>query len=222
MNGDNNAAVIQNDPTVNAAVPIFDLSEFERKYDELKSMAREGQKKGEIAKHRTPQIKRSMGVLMDLKFGLEDLKELFEKIAKDKAQNNIDDRDFSKVSSKMTDMEKLLSDEMDANKIASKSPYSWRTVKFFESDDLFQGDDAEALTKKLRSAEYQAGRGRRARGMRRGFYGRGGAGAGGSGRGEKRSADVLGPNFPPRRLEDLQCFGCLEFGHIKRDCPKKE
>ena len=47
----------------------------------VKEMSREGQKKGEIAKHKSPQIKRSLGFLYDINWGLEDAEESLDSLS---------------------------------------------------------------------------------------------------------------------------------------------
>ena len=128
-NGNGNA-VINNDPMVN--VPVFDLSVMQKQYDAIKQMARDGLKKGEVAKHRTPQIKRSLGCLMDINFSIEDIRELMVKVKSDQELGQVDANDLQKMEEQLNKIDKLVQDEMDANKIASKS--GWRTLKYFEAD----------------------------------------------------------------------------------------
>ena len=87
--------VISVTPVVAATIKVIkdsqsvDLDDFTKKYKELKAMAREGEKKGEVAKHRKPQIKRSVGVMYDIQFGLEDMSDNLEKITKALSSNEV-------------------------------------------------------------------------------------------------------------------------------------
>ncbi len=62
---------------VNAEVSAMNskFDDLNKKYEELKALARDGKKKGEVAKHSKPQIKRSIGFLWNMKHGVEDAKE---------------------------------------------------------------------------------------------------------------------------------------------------
>ncbi len=62
---------------VNAKVSAMSskFDDLNKKYEELKALARDGKKKGEVAKHSKPQIKRSIDFLWDMKHGVEDVKE---------------------------------------------------------------------------------------------------------------------------------------------------
>ena len=49
---------------------------FQAQYAAIKEMAREANKKSEVAKHKSPQIKRSVDFLLSAQFDIEDVKEL--------------------------------------------------------------------------------------------------------------------------------------------------
>ena len=99
-----------------------------------------------------------------------------------------------------------------ANKIASKAQFGWRTVKYFEADSLFKGDNAEALTKKFKNAEYQAGKAIvRGQGQGRGGYSRFNPYSWGEGRGASASTFAGKP-----------CFECGLKGHFRRHCTTKK
>ena len=55
---------------------------------------------------------------------------------------------IEKLSTKIDNLTLKVQDEFLANQMASKADFGWRMVKFFESDSLFKGDDAEAMNKK--------------------------------------------------------------------------
>ena len=40
-----------------------------------------------------------------------------------------------------------MKDEVTANKIASNANFGWKTVKLFENDSIFEGENAESLSK---------------------------------------------------------------------------
>ena len=204
--------------------------------DAIKSMAREAEKKAEIAKHKSPQIKRSMDFLLDAKFEVSDAKELIEKAISH-------DGDIYSILCSLAEKMNTISDKVDseilANRIASKATYGWKTVKCFETDSLFQGEDAEALTKKFKQAEFQASkdsfRGRRGG---RGGYSRGHAhhpyqnsrndsrdfrfpASGRSAYGQ--------PSFAPPSATITSgatggkaCYGCGNEGHQIKFCPMKK
>ena len=123
-------------------------------YQAIKDMAREAEKKAEVAKFSSPQLKRSVNFLLDSKFVVTDAKEVLEQVATAEAASipNL----LSSLSEKLANLEEKLDAELLANRMAGKSSFGWRTVKFFETDNLFKGEDAEALTKKFKSAEFQA------------------------------------------------------------------
>ena len=107
-------------------------------------------------------------------------------------------------------------EECLANKIASSAQFGWRTVKYFESNSLFQGEDAKAMTKKLKSAEVQAaeagfrGRGRgqfRTRQSRWEPY-------------EKKTPGFSAAATATSTASDRLCHGCGEPGHFVKFCLK--
>ena len=95
-----------------------------------------------------------------------------------------------------------------ANKIASKAQFGWRTVKYFEADSLLKGDNAEALTKKFKNAEYQAGK---AIVRGRGGYSRFNTYSWGAGCGASTSMFAGKP-----------CLECGLEGHFRRHCTTKK
>lgn len=131
-----------------------EMAKLREQNNAIKKMARDAERKGEVAKHKSPQIKRSLSFLLDLKFELQDFKEVMSEAkggdmpAMFMAMNELDGR--------LQNMCSKVENEILANQIASKADMGWRTVKHFESSSLFKGDDAEAQTKKLKSAEFQA------------------------------------------------------------------
>ena len=202
--------------------------------DAIKSMAREAEKKAEIAKHKSPQIKRSMDFLLDAKFEVSDVKDLINKAISH-------DGDIYSILCSLAGKMNTISDKVDAeilaNRIASKATYGWKTVKCFESDSLFQGADAEALTKKFKQAEFRA--------YKDSFRGRRG-GQGGYSRGHHpyqnsrndsmdsrfsttgRSA-YRQPSFTPPSATitsgatgSKSCYGCGNEGHQIKFCPMKK
>ena len=50
-------------------------------YQAIKDMAREAEKKAEVAKFSSPQLKRSLNFLLDSKFVVTDAKEVLEQVA---------------------------------------------------------------------------------------------------------------------------------------------
>lgn len=196
----------------------------------VKEMAREAEKKGEIAKHKSPQIKRSVEFLMSSRFILDDSRDLLE--AASTCQGNDVYEYIEQLSAKIEDLSSKVNGEFLANKMASKAEFGWRTVKYFETDSLFKGEDAESLTKKFKKAEFEAGKATY-RGSRRG-------GRGGSYRpyaAESRYPPIHASGFvrptpsTPAAVtaasagrgsfsfEGKPCFKCGLEGHFQRECP---
>ncbi len=72
---------------------MLDLQYFKNKMEELKSENRKSKIMAEKARHRSPQVKRSIGVMMGLKFDLEDVKEDITRIV----QLNKSNADLMKI-----------------------------------------------------------------------------------------------------------------------------
>ena len=185
--------------------------------DAVKELAREAERKAEVAKHKSPQIKRSVKFLMSADYDVQDLKELLGEASKAPPAEVYDF--LARISEKVDSLGSKVDEECLANKIASKAKYGWRTVKHFETNSLFTGDDAEAMTKKLRSAEYQAGKDA-FRGKARGFF--------------RKNRTRWDHSYSDERLPAKQatststttseklCHHCGEAGHFVRFCPNKK
>ena len=217
------------------AVPVFDFTAYQRQVDLLaaqtkamKIQARKGEKTGKISKHKSPQVKRSLGFLFDTK-GLEDINEILCIVSE--VQNLSGDtvkEAFLQISECVNQMNSQVNSEMLANKMASKSQYGWKTVKCFETDSLFKGlndKDEEASTKKFKAAEFQAARelksvkkGPRSRLSRFSpYYGAPATGSNptstpSTSSGATKPATTVGNAVGP-------CFKCKLPGHIQKYCP---
>ena len=203
---------------------------LQAQYAAIKEMAREADKKSEVAKHKSPQIKRSVDFLLSAQFDIEDVKELLVQASESVGPEVY--RSIELISAKVESLSSKVDEECMANKIASKAQFGWRTVKYFKADSLFKGDNAEALTKKFKTAEYQAGKATvRGRGRGRGGYGRFHPYSGGAGRGDYRptAAAATRPFMPPTAtvtsasmFTGKPCFECGLEGHFQRNCPTKK
>ena len=204
-------------------------AKLQQQCDAVKVMARDAEKKAEIAKHKSPQIKRSVDFLLEAKFDITDAKELIEKaVSGDGELFDV----LSSLSIKLDSIDNKVDAELLANRIASKANFGWKTVKCFETDSLFQGPDAEALTKKFKQAEFQAAkssfRGRRGgRGgyPRANFHPYQAANA----RSDGRYPPVRAAFGPPSATVTSStgggskpCYGCGLEGHQIKFCPTKK
>ena len=217
---------------------MVSMSYFKKEIAKLKRENFNAHKSAEVGKHKSPQIKRSLDVLMTLQYNMNVLSEAFDRsYAGLKGDAPLDVEDLNIVKENIVEIKKDIENEIMANKIASKSKYKWRTVKFMNHDSLFTGDDAEAMTKRFRFAEKDAGRGgfnNRGRfnnaGTGRGSFnngagssGRGGGFSGGasgfSGVSLNRGGNSGGRRFINNRVDE-GCFECGLEGHIKKYCPK--
>ncbi len=134
------------------------FNELNKKYEELKSLARDGKKKGEVAKHRKPQIKRSIGFLWDMKHGIEDVKEGVQMVVdwmfNEKSINTVD---VLRLKDRIGEMEALVDSEMEANEIASASKFGWGTLKYYENYSVFKDkEDCDKKTQRFHAAETKA------------------------------------------------------------------
>lgn len=220
-------------PTVNSEAHsvkyIKQLEELNKKYEEVKNIAREGRKKGEVAKHSKPQIKRSIGFIFDIKFGIEDLKDSMEKLIDSQLRGEVLDGDtLLYVKDKIEEMESIVDNEMEANEIASASRFGWGTVKYYENYSCFIGkEDADKKSQRFFQAEGKA----RANYSNKSFRGFG------KGRGKfhpynnsvnnsnvnSSSNNFHKNNFYERKRRvdpETVCFKCNLKGHMKADCPK--
>ena len=144
------------------------------------------------------------------------------------------------------DREKKNRTEREAYAMSNRSRHGWLTEKFFRQDDIFlgEGEERAELTasekvSRFRAAEAQAkyhlqwtaksGKfGGRGRGVKRSRWGpptssftSASAAAASSSAEVTRSGGggnfIPGAAFQPPKLP-IQCFKCLQFGHMKREC----
>ncbi len=212
-------------------IPMINLDLIQEQLNAAKELARKGQKHGEVGKHKSPQIKRSIGFMYDVLFVTEDLEEKVNKMLKAAESNEVTFDDLLEVKSQVLKVKSLTKTEMLKNRMASKSIAGWKTVSNFENDNIFSSEDeetAEKLTKRFKAAETKAiadfGRMRRGRGFKFSFRGRGGYGGAGSSRNNGRMEEReerRERQYPNDRLATMQCFKCNKVGHLIKDCPTK-
>ena len=209
------------------------LQDLNKKYEEVKNIAREGRKKGEVAKHSKPQIKRSIGFIFDVKYSIEDLKELMSNLIDSHLKGDgVDGDSLLLVKDKIEEMETVVDKEMEANEIASASRFGWGTVKYFENYSVFKdSEDAEKKSQRFYQAEGKA----RANfsNKRGGFRGRGrfnpynnvnnvNSNSNNSNAVNNSNNFNNGKFFDKRSrvTSETVCFKCNLKGHMRADCPK--
>ena len=235
------AGSINNPPLVSFQVlqkeDMMDFQYFKSKMEELKNENRKSKIMAEKARHRSPQVKRSIGVLMGLKFDLEDVKEDISRVASVNKNNTDLIKKLETMDNKISSSVDVLDGEILANQMASRSRAGWKTVQLYEEESLFdEDDDAENKTKKFRAAERSAmfmlnKRRGGSNGHRRGGFGVGGSGQNGRGQGGheegSNGASSSGRQFnnfnkfSNDRIANNACWNCNLLGHHKKDCPKK-
>ena len=225
---------------VNAEVSAMNskFDDLNKKYEELKALARDGKKKGEVAKHSKPQIKRSIGFLWDMKHGVEDVKEgvqsVIDWIFNEKPLNT---DEVLKLKDKVNNLDKLIDDEMEANDIASSSKFGWGTVKYYENYSVFKDkDDCEKKTLRFHTAEGKArgaynirswrgrGRGRSSfhnnSSYNNSSYNNSSFNNSSSSQSNFNERKRKFNDFNPINLAETICFKCNNKGHMRKDCPK--
>jgi hypothetical protein len=192
----------------------FNITELNRELASLKKMGREAKKVAEVEKHKKPQIKRSIGFVIDVNYGLEDIESNANKIV-DALQNKdtVDIDWISDLLNNISELKSTVKNELLIHKIASSSIGGYRTVKYFEAPEVFKDMDLdesekEKLATKLRSAEYKAKQ----------DYNKFRSSKG------KPTAAVMKTNdfrSNSKSIDLLQqlCFKCKKPGHQRRDCP---
>ena len=223
--------------------PVINLDIIQEQLNAAKELARKGQKQGEVGKHKSPQIKRSINFMYDVLFVAEDLEEKVDSSIKAANSNELTVNDLLDLKNHVMKIKSLTKEEMLKNRMASKSVAGWRTVSNFENDNMFEDEDeetAERLTKRFKAAESKAmadfGRMRRGRGGRFSYRGRGGfnggfngaSGSGGfrggfvgqNGRTEERE-ERRQISYSNDKLATMSCFKCNKLGHLIKDCPMK-
>lgn len=216
-------------PVVTCDTAVLDFDWIQSKFKEIKELARQNDKKSELVKHRAPQIKRSLNFLYDVKFHTQDLKENLDQIMKSFQGSNsyINVNALHDMSSNLESLNSIVEAEMQANKIASNSRFGWKTVKFFEDEEFFKGENAADQTKKLRDAEFKASKELQVAKRRKlSRWDQGGGASSSSGAGGVGSAAAgAGPSFrsawkrPENSAAIFTCFKCLKPGHKKINCP---
>ncbi len=220
-------------------LPMINLDIIQEQLNAAKELARKGQKQGEVGKHKSPQIKRSISFMYDILFAAEDLEEKVNNAVKAANSNEFTVNDLLDLKSSVMNIKSLTKEEMLKNRMASKSVAGWRTVSNFENDNIFDDEDeetAEKLTKRFKAAESKAmadfSRMRRGRGGRFSYRGRGGFGgasgsggfrggfAGQNGRVDDRE-ERREKSYSNDRLATMSCYKCNKVGHLIKDCPMK-
>ena len=80
---------------------------------------------------------------------------------------------------------------------------------------LLRGAEAQAKFAQLRKAKFEGGGGRRK------FTRWGSPSTGAEPQPTPPAFNSSQFRFPPPAQQKTQCYGCFEFGHIRRNCPKK-
>lgn len=62
------------------SLPVINFEELKKELLKVKTLARETERRAEISKHRSPQIKRSVGFIYDVKNAVADSEELVLKL----------------------------------------------------------------------------------------------------------------------------------------------
>ncbi len=201
------AAVMQPD------VKAFNDLKYE--FEALKKMGCESRKNAELEKHKKPQIKRAIGFIMDVNFCLEDVEKNASKIVECHNEGKpIDIVSLCDLLNNIKSMKDILSNELLMNKIASSSIGGFRTVKHYETPDVFKDldvsdSDLEKLSSKLRSAEFKAKQ----------DYNRFKASKG-KPSGAIMKKNEFASNSHSDKLLNVICFKCNTPGHFKKNCPK--
>lgn len=192
----------------------FNITELNRELASLKKMGRDAKKAAEVEKHKKPQIKRSIGFVIDVNYGLEDIENNANKIV-DALQNksSVDIDWISDLLNNISELKSTVKNELLIHKIASSSIGGYRTVKYFEAPEVFKDMDLdesekEKLATKLRSAEYKAKQ----------DYNKFRSSKGKPTAAVMKSNDFRSNSKSIELLQQL-CFKCKKPGHQRRDCP---
>ena len=89
--------------------------------------------------------------------GLEDIEEQLGVLKEDFEAGALNANSFDEVGDSLLSLQNMVEEEKTANVIAGTSVTGWRTLKYFETDPIFKGEDAEVRTAKLRTSEHKAG-----------------------------------------------------------------
>ena len=116
--------------------------------------------KSEVAKHRNPQIKRSVAFCKKLGHKIEDAQEIINRFTEVEAVSADNAKEateaFTKVGEFLIAMEEMLDHELNMNAVASREKLGWLVVKMLERDPIFQEDADGEKTKEVRSAAWKA------------------------------------------------------------------
>ena len=151
---------------------------------------------------------------------VQDMERLLRKTA-DKLQSGQDASSFViDLATKVKKMRDHLEYEKLAQEIASFSELGFKTLREFESDPLFEGEDAEANTKKLRGAIASAKRKDREMRQRntKNKRFRQDKGAGSS----QQFQQYPQQNQQAPAPEVRKCYRCQKHGHIAKDCQQPD
>lgn len=191
------------------------LDELKLEFEALKRMGREARKNAEMEKHRKPQTKRAIGFILDASFCLEDAEKNAAKIVDCHNEGKpIDTVSLCDLLNNIKAMKELFKNELLMHKIASSSIGGYRTLKHFETPDVFKDLDVseselDKLTSKLRSAEFKAKQ----------DYNKFKASKG-KPSGAVMKKNEFASNSHSDRLLNVICFKCNTPGHFKKNCPK--
>ena len=159
------------------------------------------------ASYKSPADKRAVGYLAEEEFDWKDFSDALQAITENDELLDVrthaqEFARFGKFCLKFTNMRwRKNQKELEAYKVANKSPYGWMTEKFYRQEELFQKEtDEHWFEKDDLNTEEKVALFRQA---------------------EKDAKFALEKktDFGAASPTDVQCSGCGEFGHTQRYCP---
>ena len=194
----------------------FNISELNRELFALKKMGCEAKKQAELEKHKKPHIKRSIGFVIDMSNGLEDIELNANKIIDSiQSQTSVEIDWLTNLLKDISEVKDSIKSELLIHKIASSSIGGYRTVKYFETPEVFkdldlEDSEKEKLATKLRAAEFKAKQ----------DYNKFKATK------NKPTGAIMKPNefasnSHSSKLLQRLCFKCQLPGHERKNCPQK-
>ena len=168
-------------------------------------------------------------MIVDCGFKIEDMEDLLKSLA-EKTKRGLDTRATIIEICKQVDLLKAcLVKEKEANEIVTASEHGYITLKHYDTNPIFVGDQAtcEKKTKDLYAAHGKASREvnrnlnrNRNRNQKTNFYQN--KRRFGQNQNQQQFQQFQQPP-PPQPNQNWKCFNCEKMGHIARECtaPKK-